>query len=259
MFNTIVLKKENDVAIVTLSRPGRLNALSVELLEELTKVMEEMESCDDIKSVVITGGEKVFCAGADVNMFPGLSSADQAYDFVEKFKYALASLKRLSKPVIAAVCGYALGGGMELSLHCDMRIAAEDAMFGLPEVNIGAFPAAGGTQILPRIIGVALAKEMLLVGDPISGAEAYRVGMVNKVYPKKDVLNEALKLAKNLAKKPAYAVKTIKRLVDNGIEMDLSRALTYESSSFVGIWASDDFKEGYTAFLEKRKPVFNGR
>lgn len=259
MFKTIIFKKETDVAVVILNRPERRNALSVELLKELTKVMEEIEICGDIKSVVITGGEKVFCAGADISMFPALSTVDEAYNLVEGIKYALGSLKRVSKPVIAAICGYALGGGMELCLHCDIRIASENAMFGLPEINLGAFPAAGGTQILPRIIGVALAKEMLLIGDPISAQEAYRIGIVNKIYPKQDVLAEAMKMAENLAKKPAYAVRTIKRVVDNGCEMDLSRAFTYESSNFIGIWSSHDFKEGYTSFLEKRKPNFKGK
>lgn len=259
MFKTIAFHQEGEVAVVTLNRPKRLNALSVELLEELSGTMREVEGREELKAVVITGGEKVFCAGADITMFPGLSTPEKAYEFVQFVKYSLGSIRRLSKPVVAAICGYALGGGMELSLYCDLRIAADDAKLGLPEIDLAAFPAAGGTQLLPRLIGPALANEMLLVGEPISGREAYRIGLVNKICPKEEVLAEAMKMAGVLAKKPAYAVRTIKRIVYEGLEMDLARACAYESSSFVGIWASHDFKEGYSSFLEKRRPDFQGK
>lgn len=259
MFENIILREENDVVVVTLNRPKRNNALSVKLLEELNKAMEDIEHRNDLRAVVITGGDKVFCAGADITMFPGLKTAEEAFNFVERFKYLLGSVKRLSKPVIAAVCGYALGGGMELFLNCDMRIAAEEASFGLPEVDLGAFPAAGGTQVLPRLIGAALAKEMLLIGKPMDARDAYRLGLLNKICKKEEVIGEALKMAKELAGKPSYAVRTMKRIVDIGMEMDITRALSYESSNFIGIWASDDFKEGYTSFLEKRRPSFKGR
>jgi enoyl-CoA hydratase len=258
-FETIIFKRDEDVAIVTLNRQERLNALSLQLLDELGKVMEDIDSSDALKAIVITGGEKVFCAGADITMFSELSTPEEAYCFVQSFKHSLSSLRRVRKPVIAAICGYALGGGLELALCCDMRIVSVEAKLGVPEIDLGAFPAAGGTQMLPRLVGTALAKEMLFLGRPISGEEAYRIGLVNRVFPKEDVVNESFKLAKALAKKPAYAIRAIKRIVDNGLQMDLDRAFTYESSNFVGIWASHDFREGYKAFLEKRKPEFKGK
>jgi len=258
-FKTIIFEEIENVAVVTLNRPQRLNALSLPLLDELNQVMGEIDLRDDLKAVVITGGQKVFCAGADINIFEGLSMPDEAYSFVQWIKYALGSVSRISKPTIAAICGYALGGGLELCLFCDIRIAADDAKLGVPEINLGAFPAAGGSQTLPRLIGAPLAKEMLFTGDHIDAQEAFRLGLVNKIFPKEKVFQEALNMAKTLAKKPAYAIRTIKRLVDNGLQMDLARAMTFESSSFLGIWASHDFKEGTNAFLEKRKAVFKGK
>jgi len=258
-FKTLIYEKKEDVAIITLNRPERLNALSLELLEELNSLVAEVDSSDDLKAVVVTGGQKVFCAGADINLFSGLSTAEEAYEFVQWIKYSLGSLSRISKPTIAAVCGFALGGGLELCLFCDIRIAADNAKLGVPEINLGAFPGAGGTQNLPRLIGSSLAKEMLFTGNPIDAKEAFRIGLVNKVFPKEEVMQEAMNLAKALARKPAYAIRTIKRLVDNGLQMDLAHALTFESSSFPGIWGSYDFKEGTSAFLEKRKAVFKGK
>lgn len=257
-FETIIYEEKEEIAIITLNRPERLNALSLKLLEELNGVVDEIESRDDLKVVVITGGRKVFCAGADINLFSGLTTVEEAYRFIEWIKYSLGSLSRLCKPTIAAICGYALGGGLELCMYCDIRIASEKARLGLPEINLGAFPGAGGTQTLPRLIGSSRAKEMLFGGDPIDAQEAFRIGLVNKVVPKETVLEEAMKVARRWAKKPAYAVRTIKRLVDNGLQMDLVHALKHESSSFLGIWASHDFKEGTNAFLEKRKADFKG-
>lgn len=257
-FETILFQEREEVAVVTLNRPERLNALSLVLLEELRTVIREIGSREDLKSILITGGDKVFCVGADINAFSSLKTPEEAYSFVQEIKQALGSLKRVSKPVIAAICGHALGGGLELSLFCDIRVAAEDAKLGLPEINLGAFPAAGGTQMLPRLIGPARAKEMLFSGRSISGEEAYRIGLVNRVVPKEKVFDESLDLARELAAKAPYAIGVIKRVVDNGIEMDLDRAFTYESSNFMGIWASSDFKEGSRAFLEKRKPNFKG-
>jgi enoyl-CoA hydratase/carnithine racemase len=191
-FGTILFQEREEVAVVTLNRPERLNALSLVLLEELRTVIGEIGSREDLKSILITGGDKVFCAGADINIFSGLKTQDEAYGFVQGVKQVLGSLKRVIKPVIAAICGHALGGGLELALFCDIRVAAEDAKLGVPEINLGAFPAAGGTQMLPRLIGLARAKEMLFSGKPISGEEAYRIGLVNRVVPKEKVFNESL-------------------------------------------------------------------
>lgn len=258
-YETLLLEQKDEIALVTLTRPERLNALSLTLLSELEAVVGEIETRSDLKAVVITGGAKVFCAGADITIFPGLKSSEDTYSFVQRIKFSLASLKRLPKPTIAAICGYALGGGLELCMHCDIRIAADDAKLGVPEIQLGAFPAAGGTQLLPRLLGASIAKEMMFSGEPISAQEAYRIGLVNRIFPKDSVLAEALKMAKVFAKKPAYAIQTIKRVVDTGLQMDLDKALTYESTAFVGIWNSHDFKEGYNAFLAKRDPKFTGR
>jgi len=258
-FETIIFEEEEGVAVITLNRPEMLNALSQKLLEELNSVVAEIDSRDDLKVVVISGGQKVFCAGADINLFPGISTAEEAYKMVEWIKYSLSSLSRTSKPTIAAICGYALGGGLELCLFCDVRIAADNAKFGVPEINLGAFPGASGTQKLPRLIGASRAKEMLFSGDPIGAQEAFRIGLVNKIFPKGKVLDEAMNMARAWARKPAYAIRTIKRLVDNGLQMDLTHALTFESSAFPGVWGSHDFKEGTNAFLEKRKAIFKGK
>jgi len=258
-YETLLVDEKEEVAVVTLNRPGKLNALSLTLLSELDMLMGEIDSRDDLKAVVVTGGLEVFCAGADISIFPGLGSPEEAYTFVQQIKRCLSSLRRLSKPSIAAICGMALGGGLELSLYCDIRISAIDSRLGLPEINLGAFPAAGGTQLLPRLVGSSIAKELLFRGEPITAQEALQIGLVNRVLPKEQVLPEAVKMARDFARKPAYAIRTIKRIVNTGLQMDIDRALTYESASFLGIWSSHDFKEGYSAFLSKRKPEFRGR
>ena len=259
-YNTIIYEKENNIGIITLNRPKSMNSINSELINDLNQVITEIEQDEEIGAVIITGGhEKFFGAGADIKEISTLDSAIKAHDFINVIKPLFNRLENLEKPTIAAVSGVALGGGCELTLACDIRIAAENALFGLPEVKIGVLPGAGGTQRLPRLIGAGRAKEMLYLGDPIDVNEAYRIGLANKVVKLDSLMDEARKMAAKLAKQPAYGVKMIKSCVNKGINMDLQSALDYESRCFEFLFSTEDQKEGIRAFVEKRKPAYKGK
>ncbi len=258
-YNNIIYEKEEGIGIVTLNRPKKLNAISAELCQELEKVALEAEADEKVKILVFTGGDKLFSAGADITNILALESSLDAYNFVSMIQGTFNKIERLGKLVIASVSGIAFGGGCELTLACDFRIASEKASFGLPEIDLGAFPAGGGTQRLPRLVGVTKAKEMLCIGEPISAQEAYRLGLVNKVVPHEKLMEETISMAKKLLTKPALALKKIKSLVNIGISMELLTALEYEAQTFSGLYASHDLQEGLTAFTEKRKANFLGK
>jgi enoyl-CoA hydratase len=207
---------------------------------------------------VLTGGEEIFCAGADISEIEGTASAEAAYQHAREFQILFEQLEALPQPVIAAVSGYALGGGCELALACDFRIASETARFGLPEIKIGAFPGGGGTQRLPRLIGITKAKEMILLGDPINAQEALSAGVVTKVVAKEKLLSEAQQLAAKLAALPRLALQASKMLINKSQEMDLTSGLEMEARTFGGIAHTHDLAEGTKAFMEKRKPNFTG-
>jgi len=259
-YETIMYEKDQQIGIVTLNRPDQLNALSFKLREELIKVFAEMEKDDDVVVVILTGGPKAFSAGADIKERSGIVAIQpQIYFKQQKTHQFFSMIENFEKPVIAAVSGVAVGGGCELALVCDLRIASETARFGVPEVKIGVIPAAGGTQRLPRIIGITKAKELLYTGDFIDAQEAYRLNLVNKVVAVESLLDTAKEMALKLIANPPLSVKFAKRAVNAGIQMDLASALDYEAYCAALLSVSEDRIEGFKAFTEKRKPQFKGR
>lgn len=258
-YETILYHKEGPTAIITLNRPKSMNALNNAMLSELRLVTEEIEEDEQVGVAIITGRDTFFAAGADLKEIADIHTPVAAHGLTKCAQSAVNRIEKMEKPVIAAVNGLALGGGCELALACDIRLAAESASFGLPEIKLGLLPGAGGTQRLPRLIGVGLAKEMLYCGDSIDAQEAYRIGLVNKICPPGSLLQEAKILAEKMSKRPRLALKTIKTLVNSGLDMSLFSALCHEARCFELLFATEDQKEGVKAFVEKRKPQFAGR
>lgn len=258
-YETILYNKENGIGIITLNRPKSLNALNSQLIRELNEVLDEIEKDDSVSVVIVTGHEKFFAAGADITEISTLASPVDAYDFVAGAQAVFNRFEDLPKPVVAAVSGLALGGGCELALACDVRLAADNARFGQPEIKIGVIPGGGGTQRLPRIVGLGRAKDMLFHGDPIDAQEAFRIGLVNKVVETPMLLDEAKKTAEKYMKQPPFVLKITKMVVNEGVNMDLKSALAHEARCFALLFGTEDQQEGMKAFLEKRKPEFKGR
>jgi enoyl-CoA hydratase len=257
-FNTITYDKGDGIGVVTLNRPKSLNALCDELIAELGTVFDEIGEDRDVAAVIITGSAKAFAAGADIKEISQIASPAVAQGFVSRIHAVFNRIEGCAKPVIAAISGFALGGGCELALACDLRIAAENAVFGLPEIKLGVIPGGGGTQRLPRLVGVGRAKELLYTGDSIDAQEAYRIGLVNKVVPPESLMDEARTMAAKLAKRPPVALKMTKLAVNEGINMDLYSAIGHESRCFEILFSTADQKEGMQAFIEKREPKFTG-
>lgn len=256
MSELILTRTEDHVGIVTLNRPEVLNALSVELMDQLVAALEGFDTDSNIRVMVITGSEKVFAAGADI----GDMAEASVVEMMERNNLARwLRIKAVRKPIIAAVSGYALGGGCELAMHCDIIIASESAKFGQPEINIGVMPGAGGTQRLTRAIGKFKAMEVILNGRFLSAQEAFDAGLVTRVVPKEQFLVEALRLAHGIAQRPPIALKLAKEAVLKADEMSLSEGLEYERKLFYSLFATEDQKEGMRAFLEKRKAIFKGK
>jgi len=258
LYQSLNYRKEGAVAVIQINRPQKKNSLNSELRHEMEEVLTEIANDRAIRAVVLTGGEEIFCAGADISEIEGTASAEDAYTHAREFQILFDQLETLPQPVVAAVSGYALGGGCELALACDFRIASETARFGLPEIKIGAFPGGGGTQRLPRLIGITKAKEMILLGDPIGAQEALSAGVVTKVVAKENLLTEAQQLAARLAALPRLALQASKMLINKSQEMDLTSGLEMEARTFGGIAHTHDLAEGTKAFMEKRKPNFTG-
>jgi len=259
LLNTVNYLKEGTLGIVTLNRPRSLNALNAELMKELGVLLGEIGSDKQIMTLIITGGTKSFCVGADISEIGLIQTPAQAHGFAEIAQKLFLQVETLPQPVIGAISGPAVGGGCELALACDFRIAAENAVLGLPEIKIGVMPGGGGTQRLPRLIGMGRAKEMIYLGDSIDAAEAYRIGLVNRVVPVEKLMEEARAMASKLATRPPLALKMCKRVVNDGMTMDARSALAYESRCFEILFSTEDQKEGMRAFSEKRKPVFKGK
>ena len=257
-YKNIIFDKKEGVATIILNRPEQRNALDGILMKELIEVIDEIAVDKETKVVILTGGKEFFCAGADIKMFDKLSTPMEVYDFY-KIKNPAHEMEKLDKPVIAAISGLALGGGCELALACDLRIASDTAIFGQPEINLGLIPGSGGTQRLPRIVGETKAKEMLFTGDIINAEEAYRIGLVNKVVPVESLMDEARKMATKLAKKPPLALRVTKAVINEGRNVDLGSALKYEAQCFCLLFSTEDRKEGLEAFLKKRAPKFIGK
>lgn len=257
-YETLLVEKEEGIAFVKLNRPP-VNSLSAKSYIELYDAFSELDGDDSVNVIILTGaGDKSFAAGLDILDVAGKTIPDYL-KFGEVSRKAVDKIASVNKPTIAALFGFALGGGCELALACDLRIAANDATIGCPEVNLGIMPGSGGTQRMPRLIGIGKTKELLMMGDTVSGEEAARIGLVNKAVAKEAVLDEAKAWAKKLAKKPKVAVSLIKTAIDTGMNMDLASAVSFENECFVVTYVSEDGREGMAAFAEKRKPSFKGK
>lgn len=256
-FKTIIYEVKDSVAYITLNRPKAMNALNKQLLTELETVIDMLGEEENVKVVVLTGaGEKAFAAGADINELKDMSSADASKQAAWGNKI-FTKLSKLPQPVIGAVNGYALGGGFELALACDIRFVSENAKLGLPEVGLGIMPGYGGTQRLSRLIGLGRAKELVFSAENIDAKEAYRLGIANKVFEQAELLNEVQAFTEKLLTKSSIGISTAKQTIENGYDMPLENALIYESSNFGVLFSEDHQTEGMEAFLEKRKPDFN--
>ena len=257
-YETILVEQNAGVATVTINRPKVLNALSDQVISELLRAAHDLHSDDEVKVVVITGaGDKAFVAGADIKE---LAQAEglKAVDLARKGQRLTRMLEELGKPVIAAINGFALGGGCELAMACTLRIASENAVFGQPEVNLGIIPGYGGTQRLTRLVGKGRAMELVLTGRNVDANEALAMGLVNKVVPAGELAEATAKLAGSLMKKGPVALRLSIAAVNTGESMGLDDALSLEAHYFGVCAATDDCKEGLTAFVEKRKPEFKG-
>lgn len=242
----------DNIAVLTIDRPQKLNALNYEVLRDLDAAIDEIEKNSDLRAVVVTGsGEKSFVAGADIAAMRDMGPKE-AEEFGRFGSEVFLRFEKLTIPVIAAINGYALGGGCELALACDIRIAGENAVFGLPEVTLGIIPGGGGTQRLPRLVGRGIAMELIMSARRIDAAEAYRIGLVNKVVPKESVVDEAIALAKTIAKYSKTAIASAKYAVVNGLETDLEKGLKIENKVFHKCFATQEQKDAMSAFLQKK-------
>ena len=255
-FENVIVEKDGVIGVVTLNRPQTLNALSYALVKDLSLAMQELDEDNDVRAIIVTGGEKVFAAGADIKEMAERGAFDERIQ--ERLAYR-DKINRIRKPVIAAVSGFALGGGCELAMSCDIIIASETARFGQPEVNLGIIPGSGGTQRLAHVLGKHRAMELVLTGDMITAAEAERFGLVNRVFPVELFLEEAKNLGRKIAAKPVLAVRAAKEAVLKSANTALDEGLEFERKSFYLLFASEDKSEGMKAFLEKRKAEFKGR
>ncbi len=255
-YENILLEKEEAIAIIKLNRPKVYNALSHALIGELVSAFEQLDKDSGIRTIVLTGNERAFAAGADINeMLP-----ETSVSIMLKDQFAVwDKIRQVKKPVIAAVSGFALGGGLELMMNCDIVIASENAKFGQPEINLGIIPGAGGTQRLTRLVGKIKAMEMILTGEMINAQEALKIGLINKIAPVELYLEEAKNMAKAIAKKSPIAVQLAKEAILKCYETSLSEGLQHERKNFYALFATADQKEGMNAFLEKREPVFQGK
>jgi enoyl-CoA hydratase len=255
-YSSILVSKQEGYAVIQFNRPKVLNALNIKLMEELVDALEAADQDNDVRAIIITGNEKAFAAGADINEMAGSSSIDM---LIRDQFARWDRIRKIKKPLIAAVGGFALGGGCELAMTCDLIIASETAKFGQPEINIGVMPGAGGTQRLTRAVGKAKAMEMVLTGRMIPADEAMRWGLVNKVVPAEYYLEEAKSLAKEIASKPPVAVRLAKEAVLKSFDTTIEGGLEFERKNFYLLFATEDQKEGMKAFAEKRKPEWKGK
>ncbi len=255
MENLVLIEKKGAIAVLKINRPKALNALSREIVDLIDDKIEELKKDHEIRVLIITGDNN-FAAGADIaDMVEKTPEEAKAFLFTKTF----SKLENMEIPTIAAICGYALGGGLELALACDLRIASEDAQLGLPEINLGIMPGAGGTVRLPRLIGEAKAKELIYLGGRLNASEAFQYGIVNKVVAKDELMTEAVKMADKLVSKAPLALRAAKLSISCSEDKTKQEALEEESVIWSGLFASHDQKEGMKAFLEKRKPNYEGK
>jgi enoyl-CoA hydratase len=257
-YQNIILTIEDDIAIIKFNRPQAMNALNRELSDERTAILNGIAQDPEIKVVIITGGEKVFCAGGDLVAFSKFNILDAR----EQSSRMLANQRLLTdfpKPTIAAIAGLAMGGGMEIVLMCDLRIAAESAMFAQPEINVGIFPGSGATQRLPQNISICKTKELIFFGETINAATALELGLINKVVPLEELMDTAKIWAKKLAKKPPLALQMAKIAINSAWSSDSETGMRLEADAWTLLYGTEDQKEGMNAFLDKRKPTFTGK
>jgi enoyl-CoA hydratase len=258
-FKYIIYEKNEGVATITLNRPEALNAFSKDVVEEILHALEDIKTDEAVRVVVLTGaGEKAFSAGADIKTMVGMTAL-KAREMSFMGEKLCVGLENLEKPVIAAINGYALGGGLEVAMSCDLRIASENAKMGQTEINIGLIPGWGGTQRLTRLVGMTKAKEMVFTGRIIDAKTAEQIGIVNMVVPADKFRETVSQFAKDLASKAPVALKVAKALINKGSDIGLESALALEREGFGVVGSSEDLKEGVSAFTEKRKPVFKGK
>lgn len=257
-YDTIIVEKKEGIATIFLNRPP-VNPLSSKLSLELGQAVEGLDADPAVRAVIITGsGEKAFSAGADISEMKDLTPVE-VYSFCQVALQTGMKIENMKKPTIAAINGLALGGGLEVALTCDFRLASEKAKFGLPEITLGIIPGNGATQRLPRLIGAARAKEVLFLGEIIDAARAEQIGLVNKVVPPSELMQEARSLALKLAARPGHALGILKGSVNKGLNMNLYDALDFEIKNFILTFASEDRREGFSAFMDKRKPKFTDK
>ncbi|MFY7733138.1 MAG: enoyl-CoA hydratase-related protein [Bacteroidia bacterium] len=247
---------DKHIALIQLNRPKELNALNLQLMLELKKALQQLDDNDDVRCIIITGNEQAFAAGADIKQMESKNAIDLLK--IDQFE-TWDQIRKTKKPIIAAVSGFALGGGCELVMTCDMVIASETAKFGQPEIKLGIMPGAGGTQRLTKAVGKALAMEMVLTGKFISAEEALSAGLINRVVPTELYLEEAVKMAKEITVQSPIAIRLAKESVLKAFDSGLQEGLYFERKNFYMCFASEDQKEGMKAFVEKRKPVFEGK
>ena len=255
-YTTILTSISDHAGLIQLNRPQQLNALNVTVMEELATALEEFDSDDRVGCIVVAGNQRAFAAGADIKEMADASAVEMLRsDNIARWD----RIRKIKKPVIAAVSGYCLGGGCELAMACDLIVASESAQFGQPEINIGVIPGAGGTQRLTRAIGKSKAMEMILTGRYMTAREAEQLGLVARVTPIEVYLDEALKLANEIAARPPIAVRFAKEAINKAFETSLSDGLEFERRLFYFLFATEDQKEGMRAFVEKRKPEWQGK
>jgi len=255
-FIKVNAQHEKFIAVIELNRPKELNALSRQVMLEIRDALRELDEDDNVRVIVLTGGSKVFAAGADIKQMASATAIDMLN--IDQFS-TWDQIKKTRKPIIAAVSGFALGGGCELAMTCDMIIASETAKFGQPEIKIGTMPGAGGTQRLTRAVGKVMAMELVLTGKFISAEEALNGGLINKIVPVELLMDETLKLARLIAAQSPVAIKLAKEAVNNAFNSTLDEGLVFERKNFYLTFASEDQKEGMAAFVEKRNPEFKGK
>lgn len=258
MESNVVVVKEGSVALVKMNRPKAMNALNSETLKELASVFSALEHDETVNVIVLTGEGKAFVAGADISEMQALT-AEEARHFARLGQEVFSQIERCVKPVIAAINGFALGGGCELSLACDIRLASENAKFGQPEVGLGITPGFAGTQRLPKVVGVAKAKELIYTASMVNAAEALRIGLVNHVYSAEELMPSAMAMAKKIAGQAQLAVRYSKTAIDTGLNMNAAAGSAIEESYFGLCFASEDQKNGMKAFLNKETYVFQNR
>ncbi|MDR1731995.1 MAG: enoyl-CoA hydratase/isomerase family protein [Synergistaceae bacterium] len=257
-YENLVTELSDGIFTITLSRPKALNALNTATLKELDQAISEAETNGDVRVVIITGaGEKAFVAGADIAQMSELSTL-AGREMTLLGQKVFAHLENIDKPVIAAVNGYALGGGNELAMACDIRVAAENAKFGQPEVNLGIIPGFGGTQRLPRLVGRGMAKYMIMTGEMVNAEEALRIGLVDKVVPQAELIQKAVEIARTIMKKAPVAIRMAKHAVNHGLDVDLATGVAYEAEAYTTTFSTADRVEGMKAFLAKREAAFRG-